>query len=158
MSEPDSESCLDYFTRRVREVAAEIGATVVSCGHARGRDEYEAQLTLRGEYGFVIVDPATERAWATDGLKRMFRELVDRDIANIADQLYAVTHTEIPAGAVFMMRGARRVFGSDDTASPITKIDRAGRRFWRFGTSEPFPWPAVTYYNQGRQGIVERTP
>lgn len=149
-----SESNAEYFNRRVREAADDTGAVVASCGISADRDAFEAVLTLAGEHGVISVEPAELRSHGDH--KLAFRELADRSITLVTDALYAVTHTEIPAGAVFMALGARRVFGSDDTASPITKIDRARRVFWRFGTSEPFPWPQVVYYNQGRHGFVER--
>lgn len=157
MSEPnDSESNFEYFNRRVNEVAAEIDATVVSSGHARDHDALEAQLMLAGEYGFISASPAWVRSDVdAESRKRMWREIVDRSIANVADQLYAVTHTEIPAGAVFMARGARRVYGSSEPLPPIQKIDRAGRAYWRGDDTEPLPWPPVIFYSHERCGFVE---
>lgn len=135
-----------YFERKASEVAANIGAKV----HFEHDLEFlVANFSVGGTFGFCTIDRGRgfARAPGTD--------FIDRSLNGVADRLYAVTHTEIPRGAVWMMLGSIEVQGEPPFAQPITRIDRRARTYGRVGDVEPRPWPPVVFYAIGRKGYIE---
>jgi hypothetical protein len=139
-----TETTEDYFERRARAVAADVGARVT---FDHDTEYLQAMLRAGGAFCRFSVDRGSSGAMA--------RNLIDREVEDAGDSLYAVTHTDIPAGAVWMMRGARTVQGESTEEQPIIMLDRRARTYQRAGDAHPRPWPPVVFYAQGRRGFVE---
>lgn len=150
------ESLREYFERRVREAAADIKADWLDIRQVTrrkdGLDSHLASLRSANEYISILFDPL-----APGGSLSVRLDHIDRQIESATDLLYAVTHTEIPDGAVHMALGSTRVFGQHEDLPPIVMVGRANRTYQREGDAAPSPWPPVVFYNRGRQGVVVRT-